>query len=248
MRLAVVVASVDGPERLRLCLEALEAQPEVSQIVVCEKRDERNLPELFARGLPEVRAEVVALLEGRARPEPGWASALLEAHRENREAFAVGGPVLPPEDASSFEQAFYASEFGGSEVSEANVSYKADRLSGYGPVMADGAWGHEIRALENGGFHWASEAAIRYPNPYRPVEFLRQRFAYGRAYAARRVKGLSRLGYAFGCLGLPLLILWRQRGAVRPGSLLWVVLFDSAWAAGEFVGYLVGGSQSTGIV
>ena len=92
----------------------------------------------------------------------------------------------------------------------------------------------------------------------------RQRFHYGRGYAAERTRDASlatRLLYAAATAGLPVLLTWRIVRDVRrtarmapPGNQAaarhlpamlarafhWVVLFNTAWAAGELAGYLGG--------
>jgi hypothetical protein len=115
-----------------------------------------------------------------------------------------------------------------------------------------------LRWLGRGKTLYLTQAEVRFENTMSLTDFVRQRFAYGRGYAADRVESsglLHRLAYAFCCIGLPFLLTMRiGRSALKKGlggsfvkCLIWVILFQTAWSAGEFVGYLTGVPRKSNI-
>ncbi len=224
-----------------------------------------TIPELRREALKVAKGEIIALTEGRVVPSLQWAARLLQAHTTHPQAPAVGGPIdyIP---ASASDNAVYFCEYGrhlpptgdgeAAELSGANLSYKRWALDLCRDLIQAGAWEPFLhRRLEERGYrlYRAGEAVVYYHNSLSPSQFARQRFHYGRWFAAARVKGPRRLLYAGFCPLLPWLLTWRlgrvarerpgQRGLFRR-SLPWIVLFEIIWSLGEFCGYVAGKGTS----
>jgi hypothetical protein len=85
---------------------------------------------------------------------------------------------------------------------------------------------------------------------------VRERFAYGRSFAAQRVEGAPaarRVLFTLGCVALPAVVLARILRDLLPKgrhlsrlllSLPYLAIFACVWAAGEAVGYAAGPGTS----
>jgi len=223
----------------------------------------RSVPELRWAAFRETRGETIAATEARCVPTPTWCVELAAAHREFPAAPGIGGPVKIGRPTSAFDLGLYFCEYGAyappvrqaevSEISGANLSYKRSDLEKARDVLDAGDWETRLHA------RWAAEgrglrlcgAMVVFENSMEPAMAIRQRFHYGRGYAADRVRGsgmLARLCRAAVTPALPALMFWRQARAAKrshlTGDLLraspWVLLLNAAWSAGEFAGYLLG--------
>ena len=227
----------------------------------------RTVPALRWAALRHCRGDVVAALEARSVPAPNWCAVLAEAHAANRDTLAIGGPVAPAQRGSARDEGLYFCEYGlfappvavgpVTELSGANLSYKRAALEACADLLAAGAWETQLHA------RWRSQpnalrlstATVYFVNEMSAPTALRQRFAYGRGYAAARFdrgERLRRLVYAACCPVLPLLLTCRiGRSLLGKGllarfgrALWWVILFNSAWSVGECVGYVLGASAT----
>lgn len=226
-------------------------------------RAKRVVPVLRWSALALTSATLVGALESRCVAAPDWARRIVEAHDAAPTAPAIGGPVAPGSTANAFELGLYFCEYGAfappvaegpaPALSGANLSYKRSDLEAEQDYLDSGRWetflhnqwlaaGRELRLCG---------AAIEFHNTMKPGVALRQRFHYGRGYAAERVvaePGARRWLYAAFCPLLPLLLTGRMASAARAkgmGGLFlralgWTLLLNTAWAAGEFVGYTLG--------
>ncbi len=286
--LTVVVASVNGLDVLRPTLDALDALPERDRIevvvvetigaairshlasrdrpVVVVESPRLPIPRLRYQGVARARGRIVAILEDHARVEPGWASALLEAHEGPWGA--VGGPVENGKDdlinwAVYFcEYAPYMGPLAEGETHDLpgnNIAYKRPHLLRHARVLDDGKWESWINDnLRADGVPIAAVNAmvVRHIKSFRLGYFLNQRFHFARSYAGmRRVDQtwLKRLVYGLGSLALPALLSARVARIVlgkrrELGRFVLVsplvVLFLTVGACGEMAGYLLGPGAS----
>ena len=224
-------------------------------------------------GLCAARGEYVALTEDHAVVEPGWCAGLCALLDRHPEVAAIGGAVECGSDRL-LNRAVYYCDFGRYQnplpegpaefVSDSNVVYRRDALAEVAEVWADDY--HETQV------HWALVGAGReiWLTPQVRVwqrradlglgEALRERYVWGRSFAAGRVAGASlarRLAYAAASPLLPLVLSTRvARGGLARGrardrgrgrllaALPLVLLLHTVWAVGELVGYLSGHARA----
>ena len=218
----------------------------------------RTVPQLRWAALSHVSGEIIGALEARCIPASDWAGSIAASHASHPECPAVGGPVYIDAPASAFDWGLYYCEYGAyapplaeqyvSEISGANLSYKRALLEEEADLLTAGKWETELhlRWRRAGRKLWMSKAAISFQNTMTPATALRQRFAYGRGYAANRF-GKQNVNYAVVALCLPLLLTWRV-GRKHFGwpflrCLAWLLTLNTAWACGEFAGYLFGDAK-----
>ena len=226
-----------------------------------------TIPELRREAVKIATGEIILLTEARLIPSYTWAASLVEAHNTHPQAPALGGPI-DHSSVSPFDSAVFFCEYGRyvppvpdgecDELSGGNVSYKRWALDLCQDLIAAAAWEPFLhRRLEQKGHRLrrASAAVVTYVNSLTVKQFLRQRFHYGRWFAAARVDGASmlrRVAYAAFCPLLPLLLTWRlgriagERGRLGSflGALIWILFFQTVWSVGEFCGYLAGRGRS----
>jgi hypothetical protein len=142
-------------------------------------------------------------------------------------------------------------------LSAANVSYKREALEENADLLAAGAWDTLFFAR----WHRAGRpmrmctAEVRFHNTMGWREAAGQRFAYGRDYAAERVRlewgegsRAKALAYAALSPALPALLAARMAAQARRVGRLGefaralgaVAALETAWSAGEGAGYLLG--------
>jgi glycosyl transferase family 2 len=275
--LEALAAQIDGPpmELIVPChartdgIDALATSfPAVRFIVVDDpevvmrvagSRDHHDT--LRARGLAAARGEVLALLEDHARPDPHWAARIAAAHRGDDAA--IGGAIENGVDRP-LNWAIYFCDFskyqnplpaGASDfASDANIAYKRSALESVRSL-----WERSFRevvvnaALTSAGRKLALDPGIvvyQHRGELSLAEALRERFVWGRSYAATRstlLSGPRRLVYAVLSPILPLvmiermaLLAWqrRRRFGKFVRSLPLIVLLVCGWSAGECAGYL----------
>lgn len=215
-------------------------------------------------GVRAARAPIVALSEDHCFPAPGWAAALLRAHRG---PWAAVGPAIGLANPESpFAWANYLIQYGawtqpasGGEIDDLpghNSSYKRELLTGFGDrlerlMVADTMLHWELRRR---GHRLRLEPAAVSHHVFmtRPRPFLAENFYIGWQFAGIRGRDFPlarRLLYALGSPLLPLVRgrriaqLVRARGWGRglvPWALPGFALGLVASAAGELLGYLFG--------
>jgi hypothetical protein len=226
----------------------------------------RSVPELRWAALPFATGEIVASLEARSIPAADWCDNLVRGHLDYPAAPAVGGPIALATPASPRDWGLYFSEYGRlappmrsgptAELSGANVSYKRADLDAARDLIDAGRWDTLLhdRWRAQGRSLVLTPATVYFRHALDSAAAFRQRFAYGRGYAATRVEALPiwrRLLYAAGCGVLPALLTVRLARSLRSKGLLyrfwrgilWLVAFNAVWAAGEMSGYLFGQSR-----
>ena len=224
-----------------------------------------SVPELRWMALPHTSEAIVAAVEARCVPTVTWCSELLAAHALRPECPAIGGPVLLEPRAPLFAQGLYFCEYGmfspplevglARVLSGANLSYKREALQTVSDLTSRGEWETLLhqRWLQQGRLLGMCGAAVTFFNSMSKKTALRQRWHYGRGFAADRVRGRKfsvRLCYAVASIVLPALLTARLAFAAKRKHLLlrflrasaWVMLLNASWSLGEAAGYLAGKS------
>jgi Glycosyl transferase family 2 len=225
--------------------------------------------ELRARGLAVARGEIIGLLEDHARPDPRWCARMVEAHQQTYAA--VGGAIENGIDRP-LNWAVYFCDFGKYQnplpageslfVSDANVSYKRSALESIRSTWQETF--HETAVnwtlVSRGEKLALSPKIIVYQNrgSLRLGNALKERFIWGRSYAATRATlagGFKRAIYAALSPVLPLILLGRMAANVLKkrrciGAFLKALPLTAAltvsWSLGELTGYLTGRANSSG--
>jgi hypothetical protein len=221
-----------------------------------------SVPVLRWTAARQARGDVIGAIEARCIPASDWCAKIVAAHTAWRDAPAVGGPVALHADAASMDAGLYLCEYAAfappvregpaAELSGANLSYKRADLERAADLLDAGVWEaaiHERWRRDRRSLAMSS-ALVTFHNGLAARDALAMRFHYARAYAAERVAGdiVRRVIYAVGTPILPALLTWRAARAARAKGLtrelrrgaLWLLLFNLAWSAGEFAGYVFG--------
>jgi GT2 family glycosyltransferase len=285
--LSVVVASVNGFPYLGDCLDALAANAPGAEVVVADWTDEETrarvregwpavkllsfdepqaVPELRAAGIAAATAPYVAVIEDHCVVPPGWADAIVTAHRDGQHV--VGGPVRNVRTERARDWAAFFCEYSAfmdpsatgpvSDLTGMNVSYDREALDAIEDLLRAGRWENELHArLRERGFRfWAAPGAvIEHAKDFGFREFASQRYHYSRSYAGRRQAALGQRRWLY-ALGSPVLVPLSFRRIVRnvrarPGygapfrrAAPLVFAYAGIWAFGELIGYAFGGGRS----
>jgi glycosyltransferase involved in cell wall biosynthesis len=266
-----------GTQTIRNCIELVIVAPsaeilhlDTSELEnflryrVVEVGTIRSTAEARAAGVREASAEVVAFLEDHSYPAPGWAEALIEAHRQ---PWAAVGPVIAnatPDSMISWANAFLGSNHYLEPASAGvvddlpgrNSSYKRAILLDYGPELGamletETVLHWDLRAR---GYQLYLEPAARTSHRYFTLlsSLMREQWHVGRLFAAsrgRRWSLLRRWLYAGGTVLIPPVRLWRiLRELHRPGRqydllpriMPTLVIGLVVSAVGEMIGYAFG--------
>jgi len=216
--------------------------------------------ELRGIGLRLARGKIVALLEDHGRVDKNWAKNVMAIHQNN---YAAVGGAIENEVHRLLNWAIYFCDFGRYQnpvpegpafaISDANITYKRDKLEAIKDLWADAYHETIINGtfLKNGETLWLSPDVIVYQHRENLTfgkAFL-ERYVWGRSYAgtlAKEMPVLKRLIYlAFSPL-LPFLLTARKFREVllkkrHIGAFLSALpitfLLLCFWSIGEFVGY-----------
>jgi hypothetical protein len=219
-----------------------------------------------AVGVRRATAPVVAFVEDHSYPEPGWAAALIEAHRQ---PWAVVGPVIVNANpGTAISWADYLLGYGSwldptpagkvDHLPGHNSAYKRAILLQFGPTLALMLQAESVlhRELRARGHQLYLEPAARtlHVNISRLASWLPMCFCSGRAFAAERARTgrwglLRRLLYTGAAPLIPLVRLRRILRDFSRSSQPWTLLprvlpplalglLASAW--GEAEGYARG--------
>lgn len=219
--------------------------------------------ELRVHGLKVACGELIALIEDHGRAAPHWSASLAAAHK--KDTAAVGGAIENGVDRP-LNWAVYFCDFGKYQnpvpagetafASDANVAYKRSALDAIKPVWKEVF--HETSVnwalREHGGKLVLSPDMVLYQHRLglRLGDALRERFTWGRSYAATRGRTagfVKRMAYAALSPLLPAVLLMRMAANVaRKGrciapflkALPLTALLAVSWSCGEFTGYLTG--------
>ncbi len=217
--------------------------------------------ELRARGLAMARGKIVSLLEDHGRPDPRWCAQVVEAHQQSYAA--VGGAIENGIDRL-LNWAVYFCDFGkyqnpllegeSSVVSDANVSYKRSALESIRPIWQESFHEPAVnQALTSRGEKLALSPHIlvyQHRNNLRLGGVLKERFIWGRSYAASRCKFLGstkRILYVTLSPILPgVLFLRMSMNIIKKGRCIGaflrafplITILTLSWSLGELSGYL----------
>lgn len=252
----------DGLDEVRRKFPYVRFLP-VSGLAVAPGGGREHHDVLRAHGLLASRGEYVALIEDHAKPDPAFCANVIAAHRHNDAA--IGGAIENGVDRA-INWAVYFCDFGKYQnpvpegdsffASDANVSYRKSTLDSIRPE-----WESSFRevivngTLRSGGTPVRlSPNIIVYQNRtgLRLATALRERYIWGRSYAATRNMQLTmakRLVHAVLTPVLPLVLTarigmtaWKRRRlfARFVRSIHLVVTLQISWSLGEGLGYLLG--------
>jgi hypothetical protein len=292
--MSVIVISAGGLAPVRRLLAHLHAQTlrrELEIVFVCRRPTEEgsgdsllsgfaafrwvtvdradSTARLRAIGFRAATAPIVAMTEDHCLPEPGWAEALVHAHRESWAA--VGPAILNGNPHSLLSWANFAIEYSewlyplaGGEVRHIpghNSSYKRRILLSYGDALGDWLEAESLLHwdLREKGLKVAMEpkARARHFNVSRLLPTVALRFNAGMHYAGMcrdRWSRARRALYIGGCPLIPIVRLARLiRQFKRPGrpSRLLPLLVPvclvllTVETLGELSGYTVGPGSSS---
>lgn len=227
--------------------------------------------ELRAHGLAVARGEIVGLLEDHARPDPHWCARVVKAH--NRDDYAAVGGAIENGIDHPLNWAVYFSDFSRYQnpvpagespfASDANISYKRSALEAIRPVWQESF--HETRvnhALVARGQKLALSPEIivyQHRSNLQLNKALRERFIWGRSYAATRsqvIGSAKRAIYVALSPALPAILLLRMTANVvrkDRGSSAFLKalpltgLLTVSWSFGELVGYITANANSSGV-
>lgn len=222
----------------------------------------RTFAELRALGVANARGTIIALTEDHCTPDPDWCERILQTHIGSYAA--AGGAVEKAAPDTALNWALYLSDYArymnprpegySSELTDCNVSYKRSALN----AIAD-VWQLEFHepavhgALQASGQSlWFSPNIIVYQQ--RSVRFgdaVRDRYVFGRLFGSGRAGAgsiLPRFFYGMISILLPPLLVGRvarhvfrrHRVGIFVRSLPALIVLNSAWAWGEFLGYVTG--------
>lgn len=224
------------------------------------------VPELRAAGIGEARAPFVAVIEDHCVIDAGWEEAVLRAHRAGHSV--VGGEIRNAQTGRVRDWAAFFCEYSehmdplpagpAPSVPGMNVSYDRRAIAAMEPLLAEGRWEtwlHPHLEAEGFAFHVEDGMVLHHDKDFGIREFSSQRWHYARSHAGMRNDelGPKRLVYAGGSPLIAPLMLYRIGRNVRrrprhlrrfteAAPLMFAYL--CVWAAGEAVGYLLGGGRS----
>jgi len=225
---------------------------------------------LRAIGLRNSSAPIVALLEDHGTPSRGWCKAVLKAHRDSNAA-AIGGAVENGVDRW-LNWAVYYCDFGRYQnpvpddevdyLSDSNVSYKREPLWSVERVWSDAF--HETSVnweLKRRGEVLRLDPNMVVYQTRRRLLFspaLGERYVWGRSFAGTRaleVPVSRRTMFAAFSFLLPFALTARiLSNGLRKGrhlrdlllALPLILLLETVWAMGEFVGYVTARASAEG--
>jgi hypothetical protein len=233
---------------------------------IVELGDLRTVPQAKAAGIRHATAPVVVLTEDHSLPDPLWAQALIDAHRQGWEAVGPAMGNANPESLVSWADFLlgYGLWFDPPAAGEVdqlpghNTSYQRNLLVGYGARLeamlgAESALYEDLRAR---GYHLYLQPAAKtfHANFTRLSRWVPYLCHSGRLFAAERARRWSLLRRAAYSAAAPLIPivrskrllprLYRSRPDLVPRvliPLLFALIID---AIGQWLGYTFGPGQA----
>ena len=262
LEIVIVAPSADRLEADEVALATFHS------FQVVEVGEIKAVGEANAAGARRARAPVVAFVEEHSYPQPGWAEALMEAHRQ---PWAAVGPVVDNANGDSLVGwADFLVGYGPwldpsragvrDSLPGHNSSYKLALLLEYGPYLegmleSETTLHADLRRKDH-QLYLEPAARISHLNFENLSVWIRAQYYSGRAFAAKRSEHWPlnrRLLYVFGGPLIPFVRLRRVLGQVRwsrlpvaPPRAVWPVLLLGLGvsAAGEMIGYTWGAGDA----
>jgi hypothetical protein len=269
---AIEAFAREGGDALEIVVAACAPVPSVAHIRdrwpavrVVHFDAPRSIPELRAAGFAAATAPIVAMTSDACVPMPGWLDAVRRAHAAG--ADAAGGAIDNGSTARLIDWAVFFCEYGrylpplspwpAADLPGPNVSYTRAALERVADLVRQGTWEPlwHWRLAESGARLVRDGTRIVIQTKRLTFSgFVRERFEYGRSFAAQRTASASpirRALFTAGCLALPVVVLVRFGRDLLPkrhlGRLLlsipYLAVFACVWAAGEAAGYSAGAAS-----
>ena len=241
-----------------------EKFPEVQLIHLPERL---GIPELRAMGMSRAKGEYIAVTEDHCMAPENWYEEIQKAHASGYAA--VGGTVVNGSVNRIVDWAVYLCEYSHvmppipsgevDGIAGNNASYRREVLEKVDDSIKKNYWEFFLHEeLRKNGVRFLSVPTLRinHKKEFGILYFLKQRYNYSRSFAGMRRKRESiagRIKYLLASPILPILLLWRiARQVFQKGrhqrefflSLPLLALFMVSYAAGEFIGYLLGPGAS----
>jgi GT2 family glycosyltransferase len=292
--MSVVLLTPDGYETIRRTVKHLRAQTvkdrlEIVIVVPAASGldlDRAELSDFFsvtvvaagpfhsvaaarAAGIRKAHAPIVALGEDHCFPAPGWAAALIAAHRQS---WAVVGPLVANANpGSSISWANHLVEYGPwiepavpgpvEFLPGHNSAYKRALLLAYGPelpaMLEAECLLHEDLRKKGNQVYFEPRARTYHLNYSKPLSWIPAHFYGSRLFASARARygrwsRTQRLAYGGAAVLIPLVRLRRiwAKGQAALGRAWFLRLLPTVCAvllvsaAGEMAGYLGGPGQA----
>lgn len=221
-----------------------------------------EVPCLWQAGITASTGKIIALLVDSCVPGPDWVQQVLLAHQAD--CAVIGGaidlaPVLGTVDSAIYfcRYSQYMPPFAATFLDDLpgiNCAYKRAALAGLQDELANGFWEtfvHRRIRARGERLLCLPEILVHYAGATSGLSFLRMRFHHGRSFALRCAKVLKLQQKILRVLAFPLVpflmlarIAWRVWGRRRRRKTLLactplLLIFLTAWSAGECVGYLL---------
>jgi hypothetical protein len=284
--MTVIILTADSIDPIRKAVTALSrqtAQSRLELIIVCPDEDElgitpeelpgfhsvkilgfgrvTNTSKARAAAIRLAKAPVVALAEDHAYPEPGWAEALIDRHKE---PWATVGPAFINANPGIVSWVALAVDYGrwvepvtSREIDDLpghNSSWKRDLLLEYDADLEHWLTGSTFLNWDlsaKGHKHYHETAAkVRHLQVSKLGPCLFEQFNVARLFPARRSHGWPWYRRMFYVAGMPVLLarnfrtwlghLRRIDPSLPAKTFPMLLLMAVVWGAGEIVGYTVG--------
>lgn len=225
---------------------------------------DKLVPHLWAIGMEQASAPIVAITTAHCIPTHNWIEAILEQSSNNREFAGIGGPISPPLGQPGKDWAVYFSRYSAfmppskagrvADIPGDNAAYRKEALDRCWTDRQNGFW----ETIFHSSLHQAGEKL--YMSPTIEVvlghtdsgwDYFRTRFRHGVHYGSTRANnhGLIKLARILAApILMPYLVLriGKRVTSKRPdffpyylSALPWLLFFMIGWSLGEVKGYLI---------
>jgi GT2 family glycosyltransferase len=160
----------------------------------------KNLATSRNVGLPRCGGDIIAMTDDDAEVFPDWVTQIKRVHREHPEAGAVGGPVLPKDQASFLARAGGLATFPSWPVPRyvrtlpgVNIAYKREAVDQVGLQDETLFRGEDVDfnwRVKRAGYEIYFDPSVKVRHHHRKTlrGLIQQQYMYGRAYVLVRRK------------------------------------------------------------